>query len=680
MISHINVYLFVLFRIFILCFGNQTNISYINRDDFSIQNAIYIIRNREGNLNLDIRFYPKFINDIRIPLKANFEIIKDKENNDTEEYFYVRRNSDSYIVSSKDDTIITSNKFSNIVDNDYKLWRIIPKINNENKLIYYVQNKKNKKFWEFDSSNQNNFKLSEIKDMANLNNSNEFQFIELYKNVEKKESKLLDDEPIDVFIKYIDLTDTTLNREGIPQIKKDYDNEELRYSVRSILKNIPWIRKIFILMPNNKVKYFKSPEEIKEKIVYIKDKDLLGFDTASIYVFLFNLYKMKKFGLSENFILMDDDYFIAQPLNKDDFFYEENGTVYPALVTSDYYEMNKGDLQNRINTNLLKRRGGDPHSDIGFYIQQSRALKFMYTIFGNDDIRYGKKLIEPAFSHNAIPVKMSDIEEMYYYLNNYYEYRDKMLTSLIRTNFDLQMHTAYMAYVKNKYDRKVSKISSSFYDLTQTFIVSLDKAKLFVINTSSKNYISTHYQNEKKLLNRLFPTKTEYELDEQKENKEENKEVNKEDNKKINIEEFKEELKKEINIKLEQEYEKVKELYSNYTNQTKISYNTIKEFNDNISILFSEMKDKIDEITALINDSKKNQNLLENNTSNYNNIINDQINRLKRLIIFQNNVNYFLIGFILLYIISKIYYICKNPKKKSFKEDEGESKTLNTNE
>ena len=264
------LYLFVLFRLFILCFGNQTNItniSYINNGDFSIHNAIYIIRNREGNLNLDVKFSPKFINDIRRPLKANFEIIKDKKNNDTEEYFYIRRNSDTYIISSKDDNIKNTFKFSinSDNDNDYKLWRIIPKINNENKLIYYVQNKKTKKFWEFDSSNENNFKLAEITDMANLTNKNEFQFVELYKNVEKKESKLLDDEPIDVFIKYIDLTDVTLNRIGIHQIKKDYDNEELKYSVRSILKNIPWIRKIFILMPNDKVKYFKSPEEIKKR-------------------------------------------------------------------------------------------------------------------------------------------------------------------------------------------------------------------------------------------------------------------------------------------------------------------------------------------------------------------------------------------------------------------------------
>ena len=86
------------------------------------------------------------------------------------------------------------------------------------------------------------------------------------------------------------------------------------YILLEVLKNIPWIRKIFILMPNEKVKYFKSKDEICDKIVYVKDKDLIGFDSANIVVFLFNLYKMKEFGLSENFIYMDDDYFIGKPI------------------------------------------------------------------------------------------------------------------------------------------------------------------------------------------------------------------------------------------------------------------------------------------------------------------------------------------------------------------------------
>ena len=83
-------------------------------------------------------------------------------------------------------------------------------------------------------------------------------FFEIDKNVKFNDLKILRNEPIDVLIKYIDLYDSNLNRTGIHQIDKDYDNEELRYSLRSILKNIPWIRKIFILMSNEKVRYLKD--------------------------------------------------------------------------------------------------------------------------------------------------------------------------------------------------------------------------------------------------------------------------------------------------------------------------------------------------------------------------------------------------------------------------------------
>ena len=80
-------------------------------------------------------------------------------------------------------------------------------------------------------------------------------------------------------------------------------------------------------MPNDNVIYFLPKEQIKDKIIYIKDKDLLGFDSGSICVFLYNLYKMRQFGLSENFIYMEDDYFIARPINKSEMFYEENGKI-----------------------------------------------------------------------------------------------------------------------------------------------------------------------------------------------------------------------------------------------------------------------------------------------------------------------------------------------------------------
>ena len=237
-------------------------------------------------------------------LKKNFELLKDNNNS---EIFYFIKDREKNVFLSAEQKGYHLTIYSNEIDISYALWNITPKINEENKLIYYIQNKATKCYWELvNQNNSNQIKLNKLSE-ASLNKYHEFLFIELFQEVDQTNSSLLEKEPIDVLIKYIDLNDKSLNRSGINQIKKDFDNCELKYSDRSILQNIPWIRKIFILMPNEKVRYFKPKEEIEDKIIYVKDKDLLGFDSENSCTFQYNLYKMKQFGLSENFILMDDD-------------------------------------------------------------------------------------------------------------------------------------------------------------------------------------------------------------------------------------------------------------------------------------------------------------------------------------------------------------------------------------
>jgi len=63
---------------------------------------------------------------------------------------------------------------------------------------------------------------------------------------------------IDVLIKYIDLSDDKLIREGLSKLKQDIENGEIRYCIRLILENIQWINKLYILMPNEKVKNIKK--------------------------------------------------------------------------------------------------------------------------------------------------------------------------------------------------------------------------------------------------------------------------------------------------------------------------------------------------------------------------------------------------------------------------------------
>ena len=134
-----------------------------------------------------------------------------------------------------------------------------------------------------------------------------------------------------------------MNRTGINQTFKDKDNEELRYSLKSILQYIPWVRKIYILMPNKFVKYLKSTDEINDKIIYINDKSLLGYDSANIQSFLFNMYKIENFGVSKNFIYMEDDYFIGKKLSKKDFFYyeETENKVIPYIISYKFFKLNK---------------------------------------------------------------------------------------------------------------------------------------------------------------------------------------------------------------------------------------------------------------------------------------------------------------------------------------------------
>ena len=334
-----------------------------------------------------------------------------------------------------------------------------------------------------------------------------FYLLRLFSEVDKENKQDLEKiekEPIDVLIKYIDLSDPSLKREGIKQIIKDEQNEELRYCVRSILKNIPWVRKIFILMPNERVRFFKSPELINEKIIFVKDKDLLGYDSSNIHAFQFRLWKMKEFGMSDNFIAMDDDYFIGKPMNKSDFFYVQNNTVVPAIIATNYQVHTKKTFANDFNfakNNLKKSR---PQS----------STVFMYSVYNTYSFfidEFNSPIIVPYFTHNAIPINVKDLKEIYDLIYNS-QYRNATLEALYRHLETLQFQTAVMVYTFNGYLRKVNLIKYSYIDVDNTLNGNYN-ANLFCINTGgNKDYESISYKEARIAMNKLFPEPTPYEI------------------------------------------------------------------------------------------------------------------------------------------------------------------------
>ena len=291
------------------------------------------------------------------------------------------------------------------------------------KLIPKLENKKSNTEWFILKINDNNYIIQNVNkcyiyyknnnlkcENIDKNEASIFSLIKLYEelNHSEKDLELIEKEPIDLVIKYIDLRDPDLNREGIPQIKKDEDNQELKYCIRSILKNIPWIRKIFIILPNKKVRFLKDYKLIKEKIVYINDKDLLGFDSSNIYTFHFNFWRLKKYNVSENIILMDDDYFIGKPLKKSDFFYVEDGKVNPAIITRSFKEETKDEIL--ISLNNLKQKAKEAKEkqnlDVYYYTITNGFLLILRLL-------KKLKLIVPKFTHNALPCNLKDIKELY---------------------------------------------------------------------------------------------------------------------------------------------------------------------------------------------------------------------------------------------------------------------------
>ena len=265
-------------------------------------------------------------------------------------------------------------------------------------------------------------------------------------------------------------------------------------------------------MPNEKISFLKPKQEISNKIIYIKDHELIGFNSSSVSAFLFNLFKMRKFGLSENFIYMDDDYFIGQPLKKSDFFYEYKGEIYPFLITDSFKEMNKTELE-EIQAKLYKKIGKYSQKDIDYHYRKISTLLFLYKIFGDDNSRGGLPLIEVEFNHNAIPLKLSDIEEIYELINKKYEFSHETLKEKYRHIKSLQAQTLLVCYGRNKYDRWRKKIFSSFFSLDDIeTLYTKNPPNLFVINTSDKKYYYNKYKIEILKLILIFPNKTDYEL------------------------------------------------------------------------------------------------------------------------------------------------------------------------
>ena len=461
-------------------------------------NGIYIIKSLFNN-------YYLYLDDNTLILskkQTNFRVISIGSNL----YYLETKHSRKKIGVNDNNKIVKYNYEDKKKYNNRTVWNIT-KINEDE---YLIKNNYNKKYIEikelciqccnniFDLFNHSNEKFNNFK----------FKFVKLIDEAkfEPKNLEIINSEEIDVVVKYIDLTDKSLKREGINQIYKDNDNEELRYSLRSIFQNIPWVRKIFILMPNEKVRFLKPIEEIKNKIIYIKDKDLLGFESANIHSFTFQLYKLEKFGVSKNFIYMEDDFFIGKPLKKTDFFYYDNNKkkVLPYLLTKYFQELQEIDILNQYYKLFNNKDSIHPHSYDGWWLSVYCTDKYFAE-------KYNKSFINTNFTHNAIAENIDELKVIFDEIKDY-EFLNETLFSKERYILTLNQPHFLNLYQLNINHKKIHTLSYKYFSIEKINKNNLN-SPLFVINIGG-NHIPTKRQLkiEKKIMEKKFPFQTEYEI------------------------------------------------------------------------------------------------------------------------------------------------------------------------
>jgi hypothetical protein len=163
------------------------------------------------------------------------------------------------------------------------------------------------------------------------------------RTVFRPDMKVVDDAteirfPIDIVYTWVDLTDRLRSdieqqgsRFGVASKHADdtlYSNhDELRYSLRSVERYLPWVNRIFIVTNGQRPSWLD--EHPKVEVVTHRDiLDAAFLPTFNSHVIESALHRIR--GLSEHYIYLNDDVIFLRPCRPNDFF-TGSGLAYALL-------------------------------------------------------------------------------------------------------------------------------------------------------------------------------------------------------------------------------------------------------------------------------------------------------------------------------------------------------------
>lgn len=269
------------------------------------------------------------------------------------------------------------------------------------------------------------------------------------------------------------------------------NNDELKYSLRSVSLYAPWIRQIFIVT-DNQVPSWLDTSNPKIKIIdhteILPPESLPCFNSSLIEHFL---YKIP--GLTERFLFSNDDMYLNKPVRPEDFFTPEGLPI--VRLTRKPFRKIRWFIRENIRRRPLKnyRRMVD-HS--------TRLVEKMYGIYYNG-----------LPHHNIDAYLKSDyrkgVEET---LHDEFQANN---TNHMRSNNDIHRSVlSYIALAENRAVRRYVDKKESFYvniQIERDYKTLQDVQPTFFCMNDSEKVNDKDRKRAKEFLEQRFPQKSEFE-------------------------------------------------------------------------------------------------------------------------------------------------------------------------
>ena len=345
--------------------------------------------------------------------------------------------------------------------------------------------------------------------------------------IHKKRTATVEEYPIDFVITWVDGSDPTWQKEkakyqpndelslqnNCPARYRDWDN--LQYWFRAVEKNAPWVRNIFFVTCGH-VPSWLDTSNVKLRIIkhsdYIPKEYLPTFNSRVIEI---NLWRIPE--LSEHFVCFNDDFFLTNPVNKTDFFYNS----VPKLMAITKPNKPKLEMTSWDYARFNNCRACNTHYNIRYVIEQ-RPEKWFSFLYGSR-IKYNIRTYEDGFisgmifPHVYYSLRKSSMKECYDKLKSYF---DKTSAHKFRTNEDINpqifnmwemMNNTFepaenLGALINVTEKDFDLLKSKIYDPSINCVCINDSERIdddnFVIVSS---YVG-------KLLEEKYPEKSSFEL------------------------------------------------------------------------------------------------------------------------------------------------------------------------